>query len=101
MKKEDLEKNLMTEYITNKFLFQPRPEAHAMKWDELLSPIKRAVRDLLIRLEGAERIAEEAEVADCFLVYGSRGTGKTTVLLSAQEAIHKQESYFNPTSKRL
>ena len=84
----------MTEQPTNDFLFHPRPEAHAMKWDELLPPIKRAVRDLLIRLDGAERIAEEAEVADCFLVYGSRGTGKTTVLLSAQEAIHKQEGYF-------
>ncbi len=84
-----------------KFEFSPRPEAHAMKWDELLTPVKCAVRDLLIRIEGAEKNREEnhnannvqdmKEVSSCFLVYGSRGTGKTTVLFSAQEAVCRRE----------
>lgn len=75
------------------FHFPPRPEAHAMAWDDLLPPVKRAVRDLLVHIHDAEQIKENDEVANCFLVYGDRGTGKTTVLLSAKDAIYKEE-YF-------
>lgn len=72
-----------------------------MKWEHLLPPLKRAVHDLLMRIAGAERdrrvrrhTQEQKEVSSCFLVCGSRGTGKTTVLLSAKEAICKNEGFF-------
>jgi hypothetical protein len=82
------------------FNFYPRPEAHAMDWDNLLPPLRLAVRDLLARIKGAakkmdmdeeliksELSAEEQLTANCFLVHGDRGTGKTTVLLSAKRAV--------------
>ncbi|MDD5265575.1 MAG: hypothetical protein PHO08_00420 [Methylococcales bacterium] len=88
----------------NDFHFKPRQEAYPMKWGELLSPVRRAVADLLIHIYGAELENEarskdkkdKREVANCFLVYGIRGTGKTTVLHSAKEAISSQEDFFTP-----
>lgn len=77
--------------------FSPRPEAHAMTWGSLLPPVRKAVHDLLMRIAGAEEARRAGALPDaphrpqalsnCFLVYGSRGTGKTTVLLSAQRAV--------------
>jgi len=79
------------------YQFSPRPEAHAMMcWRELFDPVKRAVYGVLLRIEGAEaarRVGPGAsrEFGSCFLVYGARGTGKTTVLLSAREAVRRPE----------
>lgn len=89
----------------NEFVFLPRPEAHAMTWNELLPPLRVAVRDLLTCLNGAVRTVNPGKktpehcrygeyAASCFLVYGERGTGKTTVLLSAQNAVCDSSDEF-------
>ena len=84
------------------YQFFPRPEAHQMKWENLLPPAKNAVRELLVRLEGSvtsfSRTDKKDTASNCFLVYGERGTGKTTVLLSAREAVH-DKNYFDPVLK--
>ena len=82
------------------YKFTPRPEAHATTWDELMTPVSSAVRDLLVRIHGAHKSinsnsenldkpkdSSTQQTGNCFLVYGARGTGKTTVLLNAQRAI--------------
>lgn len=77
--------------------FQPRPEAHAMRWRDLLPPVRAAVSDLVTRLDGAVTTLggeEVGEVATSFLVYGDRGSGKTTVLLSARSAVKNAEDFF-------
>lgn len=86
------------------FQFSPLPTPHAMKWDNLMPPVKRAVRDLLMRINGAEKTRKELcksdkekELGNCFLVCGSRGTGKTTVLFSAQDAVLQDSSFFENT----
>lgn len=82
--------------------FYPRPEAQATKWDELLLPVQLAVRDLLVRINGAHQSISfknpngiennsTPQIGNCFMVYGSRGTGKTTVLLNAQRAVSKKK----------
>lgn len=78
------------------FQFFPRPEAKPMRWDQLLPPVRSAVRGLLVLLAGAERLSDDSdlEVASCFLVNGERGTGKTSVLINAREAFEKQERFF-------
>ena len=66
-----------------------------MTWGSLLDPVRKAVHDLLMRIAGAEEARragpdgpqQPQALSNCFLVYGSRGTGKTTVLLSAQRAV--------------
>lgn len=88
--------------------FFPRPEAHAMKWDALLPPVRLAVRDLLVRIDGAVTAAnqrntkgEAAEnVSNCFLVYGIRGSGKTTVLLSALDACDPKTRFFQTSDAK-
>jgi len=59
-----------------------------MHWRDLLSPVRHAVRNLLLRIEGATQKGVKASevAANCFLVYGDRGTGKTTVLLNVKNA---------------
>ena len=83
------------------FTFTPRPEAYPMNWAHLLPPVQRAVRALLLRIDGATRVntskkeAKTTEIAaNCFLVYGDRGTGKTTVLLSAKDACMSTKKFF-------
>ena len=83
------------------YRFTPRPEAHAMQWDDLLQPVREAVHGLLMRVAGAEETRRAVaanrttplsdDVGNCFLVYGGRGTGKTTVLKSAQKAVSHAE----------
>jgi hypothetical protein len=68
-----------------------------------MPPVQKAVYDLLIRIQGAHHtinakksdgcIDESTQqTGNCFLVYGSRGTGKTTVLLNAQRAVCQNSS---------
>ncbi len=80
--------------------FYPRPEAQATTWDDLMHPVKIAVGDLLIRIHGAhgsvrsknaDKSKSFIQTGNCFLVYGSRGTGKTTVLLNAKKAVCRKE----------
>ena len=80
--------------------FYPRPEAQATTWDDLMPPVKIAVGDLLIRIHGAhgsvrsknaDKSKSFIQTGNCFLVYGSRGTGKTTVLLNAKKAVCRKE----------
>jgi len=91
--------------------FCPRPEAQATTWGELMNPVSSAVRDLLVRIHGAHQSIDSKnhvnytdsliqETGNCFLVYGSRGTGKTTVLLNAQRAICKKSgaNFFDRSS---
>jgi Cdc6-like AAA superfamily ATPase len=83
----DLMEDFMPNNSKSNFTFTPRPEAHAMNWADQLSPVRHAVRNLLLRIEGATQKqlkAGETAAASCFLVYGDRGTGKTTVLLSVK-----------------
>jgi hypothetical protein len=100
--------------MSENFQFYPRPDAHPMEWNELLPPLQHAVRDLLVRLEGAvskvDQIRENSNngksqdyPASCFLVYGERGTGKTTVLLSAKDAVGKPHRPFfkDPIKKEM
>lgn len=70
-----------------------------MKWDDLLPPIQRAVRDLLVRIEGGIGQKEDKNgfLVNYFLVTGLRGTGKTTVLLSARDAVCKCGEFFKET----
>lgn len=71
-----------------------------MRWGELYGPGRRAVHQLLRLLADAERAAEGAPgsdagtLASCFLVYGDRGTGKSTVLLSAHRAITRGDFFL-------
>lgn len=78
------------------FQFSPRPEAHAMDWEDLMPPERHAVRNLLIRIHGATQKGTKYHEfnANCFLVHGDRGTGKTTVLLSAQKACNQKDEFF-------
>lgn len=92
--------------------FSPRLEAHAMKLNRMLGPVQKATRDLLDRIHGAltsafpeesmapNAFSEESKAhqkepatsaANCFLVTGERGTGKTTVLLSAQKLVQSSQ----------
>lgn len=104
----------MSDNATDDFKFFPRPEAHASRWDSLLPPVQDAVRDLLLRIRGATETVgfnkkrednqrENADVlqdvANCFLIYGDRGTGKTTVLCNAKEALGDPNSFFHPADK--
>jgi hypothetical protein len=43
----------MSENGQSTFRFYPRPEAHAMNWADLLTPVQRAIRALLLRIAGA------------------------------------------------
>jgi len=95
-------------------IFYPRPEAQATTWDELMTPVSSAVRDLLVRIHGAHQSTKPKDsnnatdsstqqTGNCFLVYGSRGTGKTTVLLNAKKAICRKsgEKFFgNPQEEK-
>ncbi|MBT9100232.1 AAA family ATPase [Methylovulum psychrotolerans] len=83
-------------------IFDPRPEAQATAWDALMPPVQKAVHDLLVRIYGAHHSVRDKntgkytdgsiqQTGNCFLVYGSRGTGKTTVLLNAQRAVCRKQ----------
>lgn len=79
--------------------FSPRPEAHAMELSKMLAPVEKATYDLLKRIHGAIQTAHQEKSAtspaNCFLVTGERGTGKTTVLLSAKELVNPRDGKSN------
>jgi len=88
--------------------FNPRPDAHAAQWDELFTPVQKAIRELLTRVLGAikgghvasdgHHHGPEDTISNCFLVYGERGTGKSTVLLNAAKAVanpDKKGAFFS------
>lgn len=100
----------MSKQTNGGFRFFPRPEANPTNWEDLLSPVQSAVRGLLLRIKGSIETVNSnewnkgdseawAEVASCFLVYGDRGTGKTTVLLSARKACMSEKKFFDETRK--
>lgn len=100
----------MSEHDKSPFRFFPRPEAHPMIWVNLQLPVQNAVQALLLRIGGAMqkdvKIArttkddEASEIAaNCFLVYGDRGTGKTTVLLGAKDACNHKKHFFEGIKK--
>jgi hypothetical protein len=63
--------------------FIPRPEADAFPPGQPLEPVKKAVEKLLRAIKGT--IEAKGNVAHCFVVAGERGTGKTTVLKTANK----------------
>jgi hypothetical protein len=77
--------------------FNPRPVAREMTWSELLPPTRVAVSELLVRLAAAPVVlggASGAERATRLLVDGERGTGKTTVCMSARFATQSPGAFF-------
>jgi hypothetical protein len=98
---------------------QTIPEAKALKWDELLPPTQKAMKELLAWLNSAcqsssmdlkekpeEKLVHEHEqVATSLLINGNRGSGKTTVLLTAAYALQlaskrEREPYFTGTDQK-
>src|SRR5512140_2027167 len=83
--------------------YEPTPfaEAKAFKWADLLKPTQDALYELLVWLKAAcEDSTQEHEhehVSTSILIHGARGTGKTTVLLSAAQAIEEPSKFFAAT----
>lgn len=94
------------------YQFSPHPEAKAMNWDDLVLPVQHAVRELLVLVAGAKRISDEKknderdqdsdnkDTANCFLLHGARGAGKTTVILSARKAICNKDVFFSENARK-
>ncbi len=78
--------------------FAARPEARSYRWPELTKGNKDATRELLCWLRTALR--ESRNVASyCpatgVLIAGDRGTGKTTVLLTAAQAVTSPDTFLD------
>lgn len=95
-----------TEALSQVWRFSPHPEAQPLDWVHLQPPVRRAVAALLTRLHGSISSQREAPrdgapspvhagTIQSFLVYGARGTGKTTVLLSARKAVRRPADFFH------
>ena len=93
----------------SRFTFTPRNEARVMSWNELMRPVQEAVRELLVHLAGIQKKTADSKyhngdahasanaagnVANSFLIGGTRGTGKTTVLHCAQAAVGRTPTLF-------
>ncbi|GMU05453.1 hypothetical protein ASNO1_17060 [Corallococcus caeni] len=97
----------------------PIPEAKAFRWDELLTPTQNALRDLIAWLSAACDTSPQARdttskarytspkdrytspkdhqdehLSTSLLISGDRGTGKTTVLLSAAQALEDWQTFL-------
>jgi hypothetical protein len=73
-----------------------------MPWETLLPPVRRAVEALLSQVNAAvPNDDDEADVARCFLVTGERGTGKTTVLMTARQLCEHSSRGGKPPPKRV
>lgn len=82
--------------------YKPTPiaEAKAFNWQDLLKPTQDALYELLVWLRAAcddsNQAHEHEHVSTSILIHGARGTGKTTVLLSAAQAIIGKPDEFFP-----
>lgn len=88
----------------------PRPEATALRWFELLPATQRALEELINwlssashprRREGAADLGSkthgsEEQLATSALVSGDRGFGKTTILLSTAYALRDPREFITP-----
>ncbi|QAT85745.1 hypothetical protein EJ065_4187 [Corallococcus coralloides] len=81
------------------YLPTPQAEAQAFAWDDLLTPTRQGLRELFAWLEAAcEGSADAANsgiehLSTSLLVSGARGCGKTTLLLSAVQALRDWKSF--------
>jgi hypothetical protein len=69
----------------------PIPEARAYGWEDLLTPTRQASLELLEWLSAAcdtsKGLSTDEQLSTSLLLSGARGSGKTTVLLSAELAL--------------
>ncbi len=76
---------------TSLFIPTPIPESQAFRWDDLLIPTQSALRELFTWLTAAcdtsDRTFRDEHLSTSLLISGARGSGKTTVLLSAALAL--------------
>jgi hypothetical protein len=78
----------------------PIPEAKAFAWEQLLRPTRRGLRELLSWLEAAcqsimgEKQSGDEHLSTSLLISGPRGSGKTTILLSALRALRDPEAFL-------
>jgi energy-coupling factor transporter ATP-binding protein EcfA2 len=82
-------------FDSNQWIYTPTPEAKALEWDSLCPGTRDALKKIILWLDAAcvanseaknntEKVASEYEApSTSILVAGDRGSGKTTVLLSA------------------
>ncbi|WP_375745219.1 hypothetical protein NR800_10720 [Corallococcus interemptor] len=81
----------------------PIPEAKAYRWDELLPPTQDALRDLIAWLRAAcdtsTQPNQDEHLSTSLLISGERGTGKTTVLLSAAQALQDWRTFLYGSRK--
>lgn len=80
-----------------------------MPWGALLSPVADATQELLQRIHGTlptlpagDRRPEQVKMAlaHCFLVTGERGTGKSTVLMTARDVCERHDHSALPDGDR-
>ena len=85
---------------TRHYVPTPFPEARAFPWDDLLEPTQRGLHELLSWLEAAcgnslgTREARDEHLSTSLLISGPRGSGKTTVLLSAVQALRDWREFL-------
>jgi hypothetical protein len=87
-----------THTASDPFKPAPIPEAQAFTWGDLLPPTRVALHDLLVWLKAAcddsTRQDRQEHVSTSILIHGARGTGKTTILLSAAQALSNPRSFL-------
>ncbi|RKH67806.1 hypothetical protein [Corallococcus llansteffanensis] len=85
---------------TRHYVPTPFPEARAFPWDDLLEPTQRGLYELLSWLEAAcgssldMRGSRDEHLSTSLLISGPRGSGKTTVLLSAVQALRNWRAFL-------
>ncbi|RKG93144.1 hypothetical protein [Corallococcus terminator] len=85
---------------THHYVPTPFPESRAFPWDELLEPTQRGLYELLSWLEAAcgcslgEGKVRDEHLSTSLLISGPRGAGKTTVLLSAVQALRDWRAFL-------
>ncbi|RKG83112.1 hypothetical protein D7W82_25645 [Corallococcus sp. CA049B] len=99
--------------------FGPRPEASALGWDDLLPVTRFATEELINWLhtavgkhEGKEKSPRSGDASSCeerqvkdqlatsVLVAGDRGYGKTTILLTLDQALRDPKAFLGFGSRR-
>ncbi|RKH46041.1 hypothetical protein, partial [Corallococcus sicarius] len=85
---------------TRHYVPTPFPESRAFAWDDLLEPAQRGLYELLSWLEAAcgsslgMRETRDEHLSTSLLISGPRGAGKTTVLLSAVQALRHWRAFL-------